>query len=697
MTDGFDLERYYDLRLVTDVAVSPTGDRVAFVVDEFDGDADDRRHSLFVAPTDGSRDPHRLTRVADASSPAFSPDGERLGFVGKRTRDVALDVGSTRATDDGGDDDGDGSGGDGGRDVDGGADGDDEPEAQLWVFDLERGGDARQVTTFEQGVREFDWGPGGDRVVVSARDPTEDEQSYLDQREDGGPIETERLQHKRDGAGWLDTVTTYLFVVDVESREDRRLEAAYGAGSGEPLSGLQPAWGPGDRIAFVSNHGERPDDSMVMDLFTIAPDGSDLRRLTDSDLTVSEPAWSPDGTRIGFVGGHPTNWYRPSEVYVAEADTYRSVSASLDRTIGWAGNPCWLDDDTLLAPFADGGWTRLVRLEADADDPERVFEGQGRNRNAVCFDAAGGTVGLALSSPADGLDVHAVATEALADPEADGTRLSSLNADLLEDVEPPETRRVTVETGDDQELEAIVYLPGGADADAGTPGASPLVVSIHGGPMSYDAPEFRFDVAYWTNRGYVVAKPNYRGSTSYGRAFSEQLRGSRGDLESEDVVRTAEALVDRGWVDPERLFVTGFSYGGITTAHVVTRTDTFAAAAPEHGIYDFYSLFGTDDNHLWHEDEFGLPWENLDRYREISSLTDVGEIETPLLVTAGGQDWRCPPTQAEQLYVSVKKRGVPAKLVVYPDEHHNVGDPDRAVHRLRELTAWFERFDPARE
>ncbi|PSQ15372.1 S9 family peptidase, partial [Halobacteriales archaeon QS_7_69_60] len=184
---------------------------------------------------------------------------------------------------------------------------------------------------------------------------------------------------------------------------------------------------------------------------------------------------------------------------------------------------------------------------------------------------------------------------------------------------------------------------------------------------------------------------------SYGREFSETLRGSRGELETDDVTSGVADLVDRGWADPDRLFLTGFSYGGITSAHVVTRDGRFAAAAPEHGIYDFYSNFGTDDNHLWHAEEFGLPWEDADTYREISSITDVGEVETPLLVTAGEQDWRCPPTQAEQLYVSVRKQGIPAKLVVYQDEHHDVGDPERAIHRLEALLDWFERHDPMTE
>jgi dipeptidyl aminopeptidase/acylaminoacyl peptidase len=275
------------------------------------------------------------------------------------------------------------------------------------------------------------------------------------------------------------------------------------------------------------------------------------------------------------------------------------------------------------------------------------------------------------------------------------TRIMALNEAVLENRALPDHRRVEYENGDGETIEAIAFLPPEFDPEESDP--HPTVAWIHGGPMAYDAPCFTLPRCVFTAAAYVVFCPNYRGSTSDGREFSETLRGSRGELETDDVTSGVADLVSRGWADPDRLFLTGLSDGGITSAHVVTRDDRFAAAAPEHGIYDFYSNFGTDDNHLWHAEEFGLPWENPDTYRDISSITDVGEIETPLLVTAGEEDWRCPPTQAEQLYVSVRKQGVPAKLVVYQDEHHDVGDPERAIHRLEALLDWFERHDPTTE
>ncbi len=537
MSDPLELEDFYDLTLLTDLAVSPDGTRVAFVADEFDRAEDDRRSSLFVAPTDGSRDSHRLSRASDASAPAWSPDGSKLAFTAARDTDAEIEV--TRSPDGDGDPepedtvseedteskDDPRSEADGDEDAENGTENGatDEPKPQVWAFDLERGGDARQITDFEEGAKGFDWGPDGERLVVAARDPTDDQREYLKhRREEDGPVVTERLQHKFDGQGWLDDVTTYLFVVDYDTRETERLDDAYGGGAREPATGLQPAWSPGatdgvvgggatdgpsgdsdgSRIAFLSNRTDRPDDNYVMDVYTVAPDGSDLRKLTDSDLTAGGLRWHPDGDRLAFVGGDPENWYRPSEVFVADAETaaYESWSGDLDRTVARYGRLSW-DGDDLLAAIGDEGLTRLARFREDGD-PERTFGAQGRDRTVEGFDARGGTAAVVLSDPQNGKDLFAADpadlddtvsrddTEAGTDVgtgDAEPTRLTALNDDLLAGRHAPESRRFTFESGGD-EVEAIAYFPDDFDAD--DPSPRPLVASIHGGPISYDAPTF---------------------------------------------------------------------------------------------------------------------------------------------------------------------------------------------------------------
>jgi len=724
MSDPIPAESVYEVSTPTDLAVSPDGERVAVVVSEHDGEAERARSSLLVVPTDGSRPPHRLARASEASQPAWSPDGSRLGFVAARDRDLERAIGSP--PDDEGENDGQADDeSDHGNGEEHDESGDDEPTSQLWMFDLERGGDAIQVTDREEGVRAFDWGPDGERVVISARDPTEEEQEQLEQRREDGPIEVERLQHKAEGAGWTDSVTTYLFVVDLESGETRRLDDAYGAGSQEPIVGLQPAWNPdGDRIAFVSNRTDRPDDSAAMDVYTVDPAGGDARRLTDGDIVASDLEWSPDGSRLTFASWPADNWYAPREVYVLNRDgNYTSLSASLDQTVSWFGVPVWLDDETIIAGIADEGWVRPYTFDAPAGvaadagtdagtavavtAPEPCLEAFDRTRSVRLLEAADGRVVCSVDDPASGHDLHALSRSALtATFDEAAVRLTRLNEWFFEDHPSAGLHRLT--TGHDDAagaggpgtdvdepvaVESMVYTPPEFDRDEPSP--RPTILWPHGGPMSYDDPEFSFATNYFTSRGYVVVRPNYRGSTSYGRDFCETLRGRWGTVEVVDQLAALDDLVDRGWADPDRLFATGFSYGGISTGFLVTETDRFAAAAPEHGIYDRRSSFATGDSHVWTSNELGVPWEEPEAFEANSSITAVDQIETPLLITAGENDWRCPPTQAEQLYVSVRKQGVPAKLVVYQEEGHDVGDPDRAIHRLEALEEWFDRFDPA--
>ena len=691
------IDAFYDLTEVTEVAISPSGDRVAYVATEYDEETEESVSSLFVAPTDGSREPHRLSRMASAAQPAWGPAGDRLAFLGAREDDVERRVGwsGPEEQDDGEEDEEDSDDSAAESEPGPGEDPDDEPKQQVWLFDLARGGDARQVTDREEGVQEFDWSPDGDRIVVGARDPTDDEREYLEQVRGEGPIETTRLQHKVNGAGWTDDVTRYLFVVDLGTGEAERLDDAYGGGAMEDVSGMQPVWGPTGRIAFTSCRLDRPDDTMVRDVYTVDPDGNDLERLTDCDLNCRSPQWSEDGL-LGFVGRNPENWQQPADVFVHDGDGHRALTTDLDRTVAFFGEVVWIDG-AIYTLVADEARTRLVRARTNGT-VERLFEAQGDDRALHAFDATedGSGAVLLFSHPSEGRDLHAVDVEDLeAEREPDSLcRLTAVNADLTDEYPMPAVRRVEWES-DGWTIDGVVYHDPSVDlAD----GPHPLVVAIHGGPISYDEPVFSFDHAALTSRGYVIFRPNYRGGTSRGRAFAEELRGQWGTAEVEDITAGVHELADRGWADPDRVFGYGFSYGGIAQGYLVTRQpDLLTAAVPEHGIYDPRSCFGTGDFLLWYEAEFGLPWEEPERYDALSAMADVGNLETPLLVMAGGQDWRCPPTQSEQLYTAAKKQGVDAKLVVYPDEHHNIGDPDRAIHRLEEILTWYEKHDPAVE
>ena len=719
---GLSLADYYEQERVGDVAVSPGGDRVAFTTTEFDGSEEESVTSLFVAPADGSRDPHRLTRASDASAPTWSPSGDRLGFLATRDVDPELRVerGAEAAEDDDAEDEENGSGEDEGaeHEADDEDPEDDEEEdslgeeaQQVFAFDLALGGDARQVTTREHGVSAFDWGPEGERVVVSALDPTEEQAEYLEEREDGGPIEVERTQHKANGHGWTNEARTYLFVVDVESRETERLDDAYASGAGSALSGdaMEPQWGAGDRIAFESYQRDGADESWAMDVHTIAPDGTDHRVLTDGTVQASVGGWHPDGDHLAYAVGDPKNNYTTADLVVGADDSSAEpnvLSAALELP-EWGAH--WTGEDALLVPTGDGGQTVLHRVNATTGERTRLFPAAEDDATSALFGAvdvaSGGTTAAFVLTRADERNVHALDLNAAAseppvasdrhaaDPETDGalTRLTATN-EFVRDRVDVDCERLAFESDDGVDVDGLAYYAADADLDAGD---YPVIVDIHGGPTVYDQPWFRFKYAYWASKGYVVLTVNYRGSTSFGHDFAEAISGEWGPREARDVQAGVEHLVERGWVDPERVFVTGFSQGGVNTAFVLAYTDVATAGAAEHGIYDFYSSYGTDDCHVWWDDEFGEPWDDPESYYELSSVTKVDRIDAPLLLTAGESDWRCPPTQAEQLYVSVKKQGVDAKLVVYPELPHAAGPPDTATHRLETLTEWFREHDPA--
>lgn len=658
------------LRTPVDVAVSPDGSRVAFTTTEWDQASDEQRTGLYVVPTDGSADPHRLTRASDGGPPRWSADGSKLGFVATREEDYARQIGPTVEDEDEADDD--------------------EAEAQVWAFDLERGGDAIQLTDREWGVREFDWGPAGERIVISARDPTDEQEEYLERREDAGPVEIERLQHKLDGVGFTDDVTTYLFVVDLATGETERLEETAGAGAFEQMAGVSPTWQPhGEQVAFLNAVAEDADDTMAREVHLVDVDSGEVSALTAFESVCSPPSWSPDGDRLVLHTRDAINWYLPVEVRVIDPTDgeVTTLTDGLDATVSWFGSPRFLDPETVVAGMGDAGRTRLYRFAADgstATVADLGFDDDVASLRA--YDTGGGMLGYVVSDPSTGDDVYAAAADL-----ADTRRLSTLNESFFADHPGPAFRRLVTDT-DGIEVESMVYHP--PTFDPADPDPHPTIVWPHGGPMSYDDPEYSFAFAYFTSRGFIVVKPNYRGSTSYGGEFGDILNGRWGTVDVEDTLAVVDDCIDRGWTDDDRLFSAGFSYGGILTGFLVTQSDRFTAAAAEHGIYDLRAEFGTSDSHNWMGNEFGLPWEARDRYDASSSILDVEAVDTPTLVTAGAEDWRCPPTQSEQFYVSLRKQGVPAKLVVYPGEHHNVSTPERAIHRLETIADWFETHDP---
>ncbi len=746
----FRLGDLYALETTSQPAVSADGKRVAFVVQGYRKKENDRYSSLWVASTDGSAPPHRLTRgFTNESSPAWSLDGRYLAFLSTRENEMEVAVAAAEEEE--------------AQEKEAKEKAtapaapkppkpdDDKPKAQLWVLDLAFGGEPRQLTKRDEGVSELAWSPDGASLVFVSRDPTPEQQEYLSairgrgKTKDKGPLVIDRVQHKYDGQGYLDDVRTHLFVVDLATRAVRRL-------SDGPCSEAGPRWSPdGKWIVFVSNRTGDPDNNRRADLWLLSPDGKETRRLTFGDVRADAPRWSPDSRHVAFVSSRePENYYVitrllcvPVEAAEPVADLAacvgvgwssvggvvpdlaagpgaggpaglagharvypvplrptpaRDLTEGLDRDI--MGEPLWVGPRDLLIEVGDRGQTRLAAASLDGpaavvfpakDRMGEIYTAAAAGGTAT---AAGGTVVIDLGRPESGRNLYGLAAADLVSDVRDPklTRLTGFNDDLLAGRLTARYERIEFRSPDGDAVEAVVALPPGFDPAKGGQKPPPVLVFIHGGPMSYDSVGFRFDEQYWSGRGYAVLMVNYRGSLSYGEKFCQSIRGDWGPREHEDVMGGVDELIRRGWGDPERLFCTGFSQGGIMTNWAVGHTDRFRAAVSEHGMWDYVAAYGTDDCHLWWQDDLGVPWQNPDQYRRISPASGVANIRTPLLITAGEVDWRCPLNQAEQLYLALKKRGVPTELVIYQGEHHAITRPRRAIDRLRRVCGWLARY-----
>jgi dipeptidyl aminopeptidase/acylaminoacyl peptidase len=545
---------------------------------------------------------------------------------------------------------------------------------QVWFFDL-RGGDPRCLTSIETGVKGFDWGPDGDQLVVKATDPeaTNTDGEY--------PRRTDRLQFKSMD-GWKSQNTERLFIVDTESGEKRELPGTEATAPVTAAGGLAPCWSPdGDRISFLSNQTDNPEESKQVGVFTVTPDGESLRQISTGSVVASAPRWSPDGNHIVFRTEEPGNPYVPANLRL---HTVSGVTETIvDRQQGPVQSVHWIDEERLAVTLGDHGKTVLAEVSVPDGSVTKLDSGSWIP-HASRVHAAGGTFVSVLSRPSDPGELFGIDTGV--------TRRTSFNTDFADAVPSPQFRRLSVERGGET-IDTQVALP--PDYDPADRSPLPTVTELHGGPFTYDSPTFDFARTFWTTRGYALVRVNYRGSTSFGQEFAEAGRGTWNGPEVKDVLAAVDAVEQRGWADPDRQFLTGYSQGGIVTAYVLTRTDRFAAAAPERGIYDFRAVYGVNDEHEWYTTEFGTPWANAETYDRISAITDVGAIDTPTLVIACAFDGRCPPSQGEQLYTSLRRRSVDTELVVY-DEPHYFTSPDNTVHRLETLEEWFRTHDSAR-
>jgi dipeptidyl aminopeptidase/acylaminoacyl peptidase len=633
----------YALAGISSLEVSPDGKTLAYVIERADRNEDSFRHELWLTDASGQNARRVCSKETDCIEPKFSPDGKRLAYLS--------DADETQ---------------------------------QLWVARV-AGGGKRAITSGDVGISEFDWAPDGRKLVVVKNDPRV-------RKTDDAPWVITGSQIQRDGEGFDDGRHTHLFIVDASGGTPKALTSG-------AYDDATPRWSPkGDLIAFVSNRGPDPEASDDTDIWLVSPSGGMPRRLAANPGPDTDPVWSNAGDRIAFVGTMRANdYYLTTHVMVApiEGGTACDLTASLDNwvslddVVGGGSDQARIawsaDDATLVVPFDRRGANWLGSLPSLGGEPKELLGGA-RVYGFVRVSNATKRIYYTLSTTTSLYELWTAG--------ADGTgahKIAGPNDAALGGLKLVQPEKVQARNGGGDTIDAWLYPPVERDPAK----TYPMILYIHGGPQEYDGEFFEtgLENQLFSGKGWAVLRVNYRGSTSYGQAFSRAIWADWHSREHEDLMVAVDAAIAaHPWIDPQRLGLGGWSYGGIMTIWIVGHTDRFKVGVPERFEIDYASCFGTDQWHAQYLTELGKPWESPERYRDLSPGATIANIKTPLFLIANEKDGNCPPSQAMQLYQRLKLLGQKTELVIYPDEPHSMTVPSHYVDRLRRLVDWFGRY-----
>ncbi|HEY2888867.1 MAG TPA: S9 family peptidase, partial [Candidatus Limnocylindrales bacterium] len=663
----------YRLRVAAEPRLSPDGRHAVVTLQAVAPGFDGYRDALWIVPTDGSAAPRQLTLGARHDHhPRFSPDGSTLAFISDRRSLIEDEMAWPKREPK-----------------------DREDLQQVHLLSLD-GGEARRLTDLPRGVDALEWSPDGKRLVVvssshGASAVDDDRRRGIDRTwKPGTPPQSDyrfidRLDYMLNGAGFTYDRIPHLWLVDVGTGAATRLTDGR-------APDREPAWSPdGKRIAFSSNRRRDADilssrlDIHVVDVRTRA-----VTAVTRGPRSMfMAPAWLPDGRTIaalghrleGGAGSRNDVWLFAADGRDASTTGGRNLSAAHDLMPGSGmGSDVTRGEAPVLIPSKGGRWLHLSapidgayelwRIRVTDGQLERLTEGHHyvSGWHAVPGSTGHGRGGTRIaylrSTPTEPPDLWLLDTGGSVSSKP--RRLTRFNEAILDelDLRQPIERHSTVDGHDVQGW----FLPAGD-------GPRPLVVEIHGGPHTLYgwAPELEFQILAAAGIGVYYCNP--RGSEGYGQAFNDANHRDWGPGPMRDVLAGVDALVADGLADPQRLGVTGGSYGGYLTNWIVGHDQRFRAAMTCRCVSDMSILFATGDisGGDWPQLEFeSTPWTDPVYYREISPITYADAIRTPLLIQHSEKDIRTTIAQAEALFTVLRSYRRPVRLLRVPEETHEL-------------------------
>lgn len=650
----FAVEKYLDFEQVAEAQISPDGAQIVYTRRHVNKMEDRWDASLWIINSDGSRN-RFLTK---GSSPRWSPDGTRIAFLN----------------------DGEPSG------------------TQIFVRYMDAEGATSPVTHVAEPIGDIRWSPDGKSIGFSMFVPKTSTwridmpAAPASAKWTPAPKHITELHYRQDRRGFNRPGYLHLFVVPADGGTARALTSGewnIGSGlEGRPQSASWD-WSPDGRSAFVVGQND-PNADMIYrnsNIYRVDVQSGATTRINSQDGAWGGVTVSPDGRKIAYVGYPATRAsYQAGEIYLMNPDgSSPQKITSHDRG---AGSLQWARDGSgVYFTVAEFGMSNVYFAPATGAGATKVTNGTHMlSLSSLARTGIGAGTRSAPTEPADIVRIDLTKRGAA----ATYTQITRVNDDVLASIKLGTLERITAKSTGGTEVEGWVVKP-----PSFTPGKKyPLIMEIHGGPHGMYDVGFSPMYQNFAAHGFVVLYTNPRGSTGYGSAFGNAIERNYPGPDYDDLMASVDALVAKGYVDTERMYVGGCSGGGVLSSWVIAHTDRFAAAAVRCPVTNWMSMAGTTDIPLFTFHWFDKPyWEDPKSWLEHSSIMHVGKVKTPTLLMTGELDLRTPMPQSEEYYVALKMRGVPTALLRFEGEYHGTGSrPTNWMRTQLYMMSWYNRF-----